>query len=108
MLVKKIGAEPEPVVYSEAVAPQDKVVVMHGGFDANTLFHRINIGSVNLKFYTANMVDDPVSGNAIGLAPCEEDDVLASGLGGYKNLFLMVYNAHETMAGSFEVTPEAE
>jgi hypothetical protein len=81
---------------------------MHGGFDANTSFHMVNTGSVNLKFYTANMVDDPVSGNAIELAAGEEDEVLASELGADKNLFLMAYNAHETTAGSYEVTPEAE
>jgi hypothetical protein len=101
--VKQNGVEPEPEILSEAVAPQTKAMIMHGGFDANTLLHIVNTGSVNLKFYTANMIEDPVSGNAIELAPGEEDEVLASELGADSNLFLMAANEHATLAGSYAV-----
>ena len=63
---------------------------------------------MNLKFYTANMPDDVVPGNSLELAPGEEDDVTASELGADGNLFLMVYNAHATIAGSYEVSIETE
>jgi hypothetical protein len=106
--VKQNGNEPVPVVYSDAVAPGAKVVILHGGFDANTLIHVVNTGSVDISIYTANMVDDPVSGNALVLAPGEEDDVMASELGGDKNLFLMAYNGHATLPGSYEVSLETE
>lgn len=101
--VKQNGVEPEPEILSEAVAPQTKAVIMHGGFDGNTLLHCVNTGSVPIKIYTANMVDDPVSGNALELLPGEEDDVLVSELGAESNLFLMVSNEHATIAGSYEV-----
>jgi hypothetical protein len=106
--VNKPGEEPEPVVYSEAVAPNTKVVVMHGGFDANTSFHIVNTGSVNIKFYTANAVDDPLSGNAVELAPDEECDVYAAELGGSGNLYLMAFNPDTVTAGSYEVSLEED
>jgi hypothetical protein len=49
-----------------------------------------------------------VSGNAIGLVPGEESDAIASGPGGDKNLFLMVYIRHATLSGSYEVRIEIE
>ena len=44
-------------------------MILHGGFDANTSFHLVNSGSVTLKFYTANLPENPVPGNALELAP---------------------------------------
>ena len=89
---KKKSAKQAPEVFSEAVPPETKAVIIHGGFDAGTSFHIVNTGSVNLKFYTANMPDESVPGNALELAPGEEDDVLGSQLGADSNLFLMAYN----------------
>jgi hypothetical protein len=102
------GEPPEPDIYTDAVAPLAKVVILHGGFDINTAFHVVNTGSVNLKFYTANMPDDAVPGNALELAPGEEDDVTGSELGAEGNLFLMAHNTHATIAGSYEVSIEIE
>ena len=102
--VKTNGASPQPEVYSDAVAPVSSTVVMHGGFDGNTLLHIVNTGSVPLKLYTANMPDDPVPGTALELEPGDEEDVLAADLGAASNLFLMAHNDHATTAGSFEVT----
>jgi hypothetical protein len=102
------GEEPEPVIYAEAVAPATKAIILHGGFDINTSFRILNTGSVNLKFYTANMPDDVVPGNALELAPGEEDYVTAAELGAEGNLFLMVSNEHDTIAGSYEVSEDIE
>ncbi len=98
------GAEPIPDVLDGVVAPESKVVVLHGGFDANTSFHVVNTGSVIIKIYTANLPDDVVPSNARELAPGEEDDVLGSQLGADGNLFLMAYNPDKTAAGSYEVS----
>ena len=97
-------AEPVPDVLDGVVAPEAKVVVLHGGFDANTSFHVVNSGSVTLKFYTANMPEDPVPGNVLELAPGDEDDVLGSQLGADGNLFLMVYNPSANLTGSYKVS----
>jgi hypothetical protein len=102
--VKQNGVTPEPEIYSEAVAPETMAVILHGKFDANTMFHIVNTGSVNLKFYTANMPEDPVPGTALELAPGEEDEAIASDLGASTNLFLMAYNGNQTTAGSYEVS----
>jgi hypothetical protein len=102
--VKTNGVEPEPEVLSDAVAPKSSVTILHGGFDANTMFRIVNSGSVSLKFYTTNLPDDPVPAVTLELAAGEEDEVMASELGADKNLFLMAYNASETTAGSYEVT----
>lgn len=101
--VKTNGTAPEPEVFSDAVAPASSAVIMHGGFDGNTLFHIVNTGSVPLKFYTANMPDDPVPGTALVLEPGEEEDILAADLGAASNLFLMAHNDHAITAGSYEV-----
>lgn len=102
------GEVPEPDILAEAVAPLTRSIILHGGFDANTLFHIVNTGSVILKFYTANMADDVVPSNALELAPGEEDDVTAAELGADGNLFLMVYNANAAIAGSYAVNIETE
>ncbi len=102
------GTEPEPDIYAEAVAPATKAVILHGGFDINTTFRILNTGSVNLKFFTANMPDDVTPSNALELAPGEEDYVTAAELGAEGNLFLMVSNEHATIAGSYEVSEDIE
>lgn len=106
--VKQNGEPSEPEVYAEVVAPVSSVVILHGGFDANTMFHFVNTGSVNLKFYTANMPEDVVPTNALELAPGEEDEILASDLGAGTNLFLMVHNGNTTITGSYEVSISEE
>lgn len=102
------GAAPEPEILAEAVAAATKAVILHGGFDSNTIFRILNTGSVNLKFYTANLPDDVVPTNALDLAPGEEDYVTAAELGAEGNLFLMVSNEHATIAGSYEVSEDIE
>lgn len=97
------GVEPEPDVFTDAVAAKASATIMHGGFDANTSFHIVNTGSVRLQFYTANMPEDPVPGNVLELAAGEEDDALASALGADSNMFLMAYNPDAAIAGSYEV-----
>lgn len=91
-------------VFSEAVTPETKAVLIHGGFKAGTIFHIVNTGSVNLQFYTADMPDDAVPGHALELPPGEEEAIIASKLGASGNLFLMVYNPSTTLAGSYEVS----
>jgi hypothetical protein len=102
--VKQNGTEPEPDLLADIVAPKSSVVILHGGFDANTSLHIVNTGSVDLQFYTANMPEDPVPGNALKLTPGEEGDALASELGASGNLFLMAYNADAVTTGSYEVS----
>lgn len=98
------GDEPLPDILEGVVAPETKVVILHGGFDANTSFHVVNSGSVIIKIYTANLPDDVLPSNALELAPGEEIDVLGSQLGAEGNLFLMAYNPDAATAGSYEVS----
>ena len=106
--VKQNGEPTEPVVYSDVVAPESSTVILHGGFDANTMLHIVNTGSVSLRFYTANMPEDTVPGAAPELAPGEEDEILVSDLGAGTNMFLMAHNANNTITGSFEVSISEE
>ena len=104
--VKKKAGKPAPEVFSEAVPPETKAVIIHGGFEAGTSFHIVNTGSVTIKIYTANLPNDVVPSNALELAPGEEDDVLGSQLGADSNLFLMAYNPDKATTGSYEVSIE--
>jgi hypothetical protein len=101
---KKKTAKQAPEIFSEAVPPETKAVIIHGGFEAATSFHIVNTGSVTLQFYSADMPNDTVPGHALELPPGEEEIITASKLGASGNLFLMVHNPSANLAGSYKVS----
>ena len=90
---------PEPM--TGTVAPEDIVTVLAGGFDANSYFSIVNTGGTSLKFYSAMLPTDPVSGSALELLPGEEADVYASELGADGNIFIMVNNPDKVSEGTY-------
>jgi len=85
------------------VAAGEKSEILHGGFSGDTEFNFKNTGQTTLRFYTANLPDDPVPGTVLEVAAGEEATVLASSLGSEENLFLMVYNIDTGYEGEYEV-----
>ncbi len=85
------------------VAQDEKLELMHGGFDANTGFRFTNTGGGTLQFYTANLPGDPVPGTVLSIESGEETTAFASELGSEDNLFLMVYNPDMEIEGAYEV-----
>lgn len=99
------GEEPEPEseVFTGTVEPASSKEIMHNGFDVNTMFIAKNTGPVPIDLYTASSATDPLPGTRVTIAPGIETEVWASELGADTNTYLMVYNAHATLAGSYQV-----
>ena len=100
-------SQDEPLAPEEyitgTVAAGEKSEILHGGFSGDTEFNFKNTGQTTLRFYTANLPDDPVPGTVLEVAAGEEATVLASSLGSEENLFLMVYNIDTGYEGEYEV-----
>ena len=62
------------------VAPLASVIVLEGGFDANTLIIATNKGLVPIKVYTAAKAGDVVPSSAIEVAPGAQKEMWASSL----------------------------
>jgi hypothetical protein len=94
----------EPIVpLTGEVKPQQKFIIMQGGFDANTSLMITNNGLVTIWIYTTARAEDNVPDTYLELAAGMQKEVFASELGAEGNTFLMVYNPSETATGLWEV-----
>jgi hypothetical protein len=95
--------EPESEVFTGIVKAASIVEIMHNGFDVNTMFIAKNPGPVPIDLYTAASAGDPLPGTRITIAPGIETEVWASELGADSNTYLMAYNPHATIEGSYVI-----
>jgi hypothetical protein len=94
----------EPIVpLTGEVLPLQKITMMQGGYDANTSLLITNNGLVRIWVYTTARAEDNVPDTFLELAPGMQKEVFASELGAEGNIFLMVYNPDESIAGNWEV-----
>lgn len=91
-------------VFTGSVIAGSKVIIMEGGYTANTAVIIENTGESALQFYTAAAADDPVPETAPELQPGEEDEFTIAQLGAAGNEFLMVYNPETNLNGEYVLT----
>jgi hypothetical protein len=103
--VSRPGEEPEPEseVFTGTVDAATSKEIMHNGYDVNTMFIVKNTGPVPVDLYTASAPGDTVPTTRVRIEPGIETEVWASELGADSNTYLMVYNAHATIAGSYVI-----
>jgi hypothetical protein len=99
------GEEPEPEseIFTGTVKAASVAEIMHSGYDINTMFIMKNPGPVPVDFFTAASATDPPPATRVTIAPGIETEVWASELGADTNTYLMVYNPHATIDGSWQV-----
>jgi hypothetical protein len=96
--------EPQPETFTGIVKANTQVMIMHNGFDVNTMFIAKNPGPVPVDLYTAASATDPPPATRVRIEPGIQKEVWASELGADSNTYLMVFNADTTTDGSWEVT----
>lgn len=96
--------DPEPQTFTGIVKANTQVMVMHNGFDVNTMFIMNNPGPVVVDYYTISDPTKPVPGTTVRIEPGIQKEIWASELGADSNTYLMVNNPSLTTDGSWEVT----